>query len=166
MTTMRNSRHRIRKAILIIVAFVIIATIVGIIGNNVPDGNLGGPTVPPYATALPKPSTPAAEKVVSKSSQPTVEYVVTGSKAYVSYGPTGFTFAGTSPMHVARALATPGYYLLWAQLLHGGTVTVKILVNGKVTAQQTANGGMSVAEVEIDKNPYTGKWQDGNKPNF
>jgi hypothetical protein len=66
-------------------------------------------------------------------------------------------------MKVTQKLGSPVYYSLQAQLQGGGTVTVKILVNGTVTSKATATGGYNIATAEISRNPLTGQWTDTNQ---
>jgi hypothetical protein len=92
----------------------------------------------------------------------TITYTVTGSGgiAEVTYGPSGSSTTGTSPMKVTRPLGDPSYYALQAQLQGSGTVTVTIAVDGKVVSSGTANGGYNIAQAEISKDPLTGAWQN------
>ncbi len=52
-------------------------------------------------------------------------------------------------MHVTAKLGDPVYYSLQAQLQGGGSVTVKILVNGTVSSQSTATGGYNIASCPV-----------------
>jgi hypothetical protein len=92
----------------------------------------------------------------------TITYTVTGSGgvAEVTYGPSGSSTTGTSPMKVTRPLGDPSYYALTAQLQGSGTVTVTIAVDGKVVSKGTATGGYNIAQAEISKDPLTGAWQN------
>ena len=53
--------------------------------------------------------------------------------------------SGTVPMKVPRKLGSPIYHALTAQLQGSGSVTVKILVDGKVLSESTAAGGYNIA---------------------
>jgi hypothetical protein len=92
----------------------------------------------------------------------TVTFEVSGSYAQVTYGPAGSDTSGTVPMKVIEKLGSPVYYALQAQLQGGGSVTVKILVNGTVVSQGTATGGYNIAMAEIVDNPVSGQWEDTN----
>lgn len=94
----------------------------------------------------------------------TITYIVTGSSANVTYGPAGSDFTGSVPMNVSAPIGNnpAAYYALDAQLNGGGTVTVEILVGGKVISSATATGGYNIATAEIDQNPLTGQWENTN----
>ena len=121
-------------------------------GGSTADGTQPVPSAP-AAAAAPK-STRAA------AAAQTVTYEVTGSSADVTYGPAGSTLSGTVPMKVTAKLGDPIYYSLQAQLQGGGSVSVKILVNGIVISQGTASGGYNIATAEISQDPLTGQWTD------
>lgn len=54
-------------------------------------------------------------------------------------------------------------YYVRAQLpAGGGTVTVEILVNGKVLSTGTASGGDHIAWAQICPGPTTGQWKSCN----
>ena len=96
---------------------------------------------------------------------PTLTYQVTGSSAAdVTYGPAGSTLSGATPMKVNAKLGNAIYYSLTAQLQGGGSVTVKILINGKVISESNATGGYNIATAEISQDPLTGEWTDTNSP--
>ena len=88
----------------------------------------------------------------------TVTFEVAGSPAKVTYGPAGSSIAGKVPMKVTQKLGTPLFYSLEAQLQGGGSVTVKILIDGAAVSRGTASGGYNIAMAEISVNPLTGKW--------
>jgi hypothetical protein len=92
----------------------------------------------------------------------TVTYETSGSAAQVTYGPAGTSLNGKVPMKVTAKLASPVFYSITAQLQGGGSVTVKILVNGKVVSKATATGGYNIASAEISQDPLSGKWTDIN----
>ncbi|MGH3244671.1 MAG: hypothetical protein ACRDOI_00435 [Trebonia sp.] len=107
------------------------------------------------------PAAPAASHPAAAA--PTVTYEVTGSAAAdVTYGPAGSTLSGTVPMKVSAKLGSPIYCSLTAQLQGGGSVRVKILVNGVVISQGMANGGFNIATAEISQDPFSGRWTDVN----
>jgi hypothetical protein len=112
----------------------------------------------------PAPSAPAAaadpKSTRAAAAAQTVTYEVTGSPADVTYGPAGSTLSGTVPMKVTAKLGDPIYYSLQAQLQGGGSVIVKILVNGIVISQGTASGGYNIATAEISQDPLSGQWTD------
>lgn len=92
----------------------------------------------------------------------TVEYIVTGSPADVTYGPSGSSLSGHSGMHVTKKLGSPSYYSISAQLTGSGKVTCEIKVKGKVVSKGTATGSYNIAMCEIVKDPFGGSWQDAN----
>jgi hypothetical protein len=95
----------------------------------------------------------------------TLTYEVIGSSAAdVTYGPAGSTLSGAIPMNVNAKLGKAIYYSLTAQLQGGGSVTVKILINGKVISESKATGGYNIAIAEISQDPLTGEWTDTNSP--
>lgn len=114
------------------------------------------PTVAVSQAAAPAGSTAAAAQ--------TVTYVVTGSPADVTYGPTGTELAGTVPMNKTAAIPPkpPLYYSVSAQLQGSGTVSCEIKISGKVISSSTASGGYQIASCEVSRDPFTGEWQDTN----
>ena len=112
------------------------------------------------ATASLSSAPPTASSSAAQQQQQTITYEVTGSPANVTYGPAGSSLSGTVPMKVTAKLGDPLYYSLQAQLQGGGSVTVKILVNGTVISQGTASGGYNIAMAEISQDPLSGQWTD------
>lgn len=104
----------------------------------------------PVAAAIPQAAHAAA-------AARTVTYEVTGSAADVTYGAAGRTLRGTVPMRVTAKLGAPGYYSVRARLAGGGSVTVKILVDGQAASQGSATGGDNVATAEISQGPLSGQ---------
>jgi hypothetical protein len=121
-------------------------------------GSNSSSSAPPAGTQ----QTQAAAPASSAAAAQTVTYVVSGSHADVTYGPAGSDSSGTVPMNVTKPIAAPAYYAISAQLQGDGTVSCKILVDGKVVSQGTANGGYNIAQCEIVKDPISGQWQDTN----
>ena len=124
-----------------------------------PTGQATAGTQPQAApsTAVANASGPAAV--------PTLTYEVVGSSAAdVTYGPAGSTLSGAIPMKVNAKLGNAIYYSLTAQLQGGGSVTVKILINGTVISESNATGGYNIATAEISQDPLTGEWTDTNSP--
>ena len=76
----------------------------------------------------------------------------------MTYGPSGSDIAGRSPMMVTAPLGNAQYYAVVADLLGNGTVTVEILVNGKVISTGTAAGGYNIARAQISQGPTVGEW--------
>lgn len=109
------------------------------------------------AAAPPQGSAPAKAPAAQ-----TVTYVVTGSAADVTFGPSGSDYTGSVPMRVSKPLGTPSYYSINAQLQGDGSVSCQILVNGSVVSQGTASGGYQIASCEIVQDPFSGAWQDAN----
>lgn len=108
------------------------------------------------------PSSPAAAAAKSSSpAAPELTYVVTGAPdADVTYGPAGSGLTGHVPMRVTARLGSAAYYSVDAQLNGSGSVTVEILVGGKVISSGRASGGYNVATAEITQDPLTGKWEN------
>jgi hypothetical protein len=104
-------------------------------------------------------ATPAAAPVHHRK---IVTYVVTGSPADVTYGPAGSDLNGDVPMHVTKKLKHPAFYAISAQLQGGGSVRCEIKVNGKVVSKAHATGGYNIADCEITRNIFSGKWEDTN----
>jgi hypothetical protein len=110
------------------------------------------------------PSAPASNATSSAPPQKqTVTYIVTGSDADVTYGPSGSDYSGSVPMRITKSLGTPDYYAIDAQLQGDGTVSCQILVDGKVISQATASGGYNIASCEISQDPFSGNWEDTNQ---
>lgn len=118
-------------------------------------------SAPAAGTQQTQAAAPAAAKAKAPAAE-TVTYEVAGSAADVTYGPAGSDYSGSVPLNVTKPLGTPSYYAISAQLQGGGTVSCKILVDGKVISQGTASGGYQIASCEIVQDPLTGGWQDTN----
>jgi hypothetical protein len=88
-----------------------------------------------------------------------VTYVVTGSAANVTYGPTGSDYTGTAPLSVTRPLGQPQFYSINAQVTGNGTVTCKLQVDGVTIATGSASGESSVASCEIQQG-LNGSWEE------
>lgn len=106
----------------------------------------------------PKSSSPAA------ASGSTITYIVTGSAADVTYGPSGSDASGSVPMRKTATIPAdpPVDYSIEAQLQGSGSVTCEILVGGKVVSKSAASGSYNIASCEILQDPFSGKWQDAN----
>lgn len=126
------------------------------LGDDLATRYPGEQLVVEYARELPtaQPSHEPARQAVT--------YVVRGSSADVTYGPEGSNFSGSVPMRVTKHLGHPQYYAISAQLNGAGSVTCKILVDGKVISKATATGGYNIADCEISPDPFSGKWEDTN----
>lgn len=135
---------------------VIIAVIAG--------GSSSSSSAPPAVQqpAAPAPAQPAAKAAPKPAAAQTVTYVVTGSAADVTYGPTGSDSSGTVPMKVTQKLGSPLYYAITAQLQGDGSVSCKIEVNGAVISSSTATGGYNIAQCEIGQAPLSGAWTNDN----
>jgi hypothetical protein len=105
-----------------------------------------------------------AARQAARRAANTITYVVTGSSANVTYGPAGTNLSGSVPMNVSAPIGNnpAAYYAVDAQLNGGGTVSVEILVGGKVISSATASGSYNIASAEIDQNPLTGQWENTN----
>jgi hypothetical protein len=115
----------------------------------------------PAAGLQPAQAAPPAQSSAPAAVQ-TVTYVVTGSAADVTYGPSGSDYSGNVPMHVSKPLGSPVYYSISAQLQGAGTVSCKIEVDGKTVSSSTATGGYNIASCEISQDPLSGQWTDTN----
>lgn len=126
-------------------------------------GGSGSSAAPAASSGVQQPAALPADSAPQSSAAPqTVTYEVTGSSADVTYGPAGSDYSGSVPMHVTKPLGTPVYYAISAQLQGGGTVSCKILVDGKAVSSSTATGGYNIAQCEISQDPLSGNWQDTN----
>ena len=157
----RRKRHTARNVLLsigglIVLIIIIVAAASG--GGKKSPAAAGGAASSPQASAPPS----AAAKTGAKATRQTITYVVTGSNAQVTYGPTGSGLNGHVPMHVTRKLRNPEYYSISAQLQGGGAVTCKILVDGKVLSTAKATGSYNIAQCEIVQDPVSGNWQSAN----
>ena len=112
--------------------------------------------VTPLQTAAAVPPVHSAAAAKAPAAQ-TVTYQVEGSAADVTYGPAGSNFSGSVPLNVTQPLASPLYYAITAQLQGSGSVSCRILVDGKVVSQSTASGGYNIADCEISQG-FTGSW--------
>jgi len=156
----RRKRHRGLKFTLGVVGgFFVIIIIASVASGGGTSGSTG--TNAAVSTTAPAPSQAAAAAPVKPARQ-TVTYVVNGSPADVTYGPDGSDASGTVPMRVKAKLGHPQYYAITAQLNESGTVSCKILIDGKVISRATASGAYEIADCEADQNPLTGQWEDTN----
>jgi hypothetical protein len=117
------------------------------------------------SSSPPAASQPAAPAQTQAAAAPdTVTYVVTGSDADVTYGPSGSNQAGSVPLNQTADIPSdpPLYYAVQAQLQGGGTVSCQIEVDGTVISSSTASGGYNIAQCEIGQDPLTGNWEDDN----
>ena len=94
----------------------------------------------------------------SQSSPQQVTYVVTGSAAHVTYGPSGANFEGTGPLSVSQPLGQPQFYSINAQLTGGGSVTCLLKVDGVTIASNSASGSGNIASCQMDQN-LNGSWE-------
>ena len=94
----------------------------------------------------------------SQSTSQQVTYVVTGSAAHVTYGPSGANFEGTGPLSVSQTLGQPQFYSINAQLTGGGSVTCLLKVDGVTIASNSASGNGNIASCQMDQN-LNGSWE-------
>jgi hypothetical protein len=94
----------------------------------------------------------------AQSTPQQVTYVVTGSLAHVTYGPSGGGFEGTGPLSVSQPLGQPQFYSINAQLTGGGSVTCLLKVDGVTIASDSASGSGNIASCQIDQN-LNGSWE-------
>jgi hypothetical protein len=95
-----------------------------------------------------------------QSSPSTVEFIVNGSPADVTYGPSGSSLSGTVPLNAAGQIPSPApaFYAVNAQLQGAGAVTCEIRVDGAVISTARATGGYNIAICEISQGP-SGDWE-------
>lgn len=155
------ARHK-ALAGLFIFAGVIIIIIVAANSGGSPSPSGGAATAGTQPSASAPSATPKAPATKAAATKQTITYEVTGSAADVTYGPAGSSLSGTVPMKVTAKLGDPVYYSVTAQLQGGGSVTVKILIDGTVISHGTATGGYNIATAEISKDPLSGQWADTN----
>jgi hypothetical protein len=93
----------------------------------------------------------------------TVEFIVSGSPADVTYGPSGSSLSGSVPLHMAGHIPSPvpAFYAINAQLQGAGAVSCEIKVDGKVISAARATGGYHIAICEISQGP-SGDWENDN----
>ena len=94
----------------------------------------------------------------SQSTSQQVTYVVTGSAAHVTYGPSGANFEGTGPLSVSQPLGQPQFYSINAQLTGGGSVTCLLKVDGVTIVSNSASGSGNIASCQMDQN-LNGSWE-------
>jgi hypothetical protein len=136
-------------------------------GKSAGSGSAASPaastSVPAAAASSPAASPPAANSPAAvHHASHTVTYIVWGSPAQVTYGPSGSDLDGTVPMRKTAALHDVSYYAISAQLQGAGKVSCEIRVNGKVIARSAATGAYNIAQCEIGQDPLTGAWQSDN----
>lgn len=107
-------------------------------------------------------SAPVTHAAAPKHHKQTVTYVVSGSSADVTYGPSGSDFTGHVPMDITAPLRSADFYSITAQLGGSGSVTCEIKVNNRVVSRANADGGYNIASCEISQDPFSGKWTDTN----
>jgi hypothetical protein len=160
----------------IVGAIVVISVISSIAGGGKKndDKPAAAPAATASATQADTDSQPAAEPATKAAAAPkktkakpkpppdTVEYIVTGSRAEVTYGPAGSSLSGHSPMTVKKPLGHPTFYSVTAQLSGSGKVTCKIEIKGKVISQATATGSYNLAMCEVMQDPMGDGWIDAN----
>jgi len=95
--------------------------------------------------------------VSARSGPRTVTYLVTGSPAVVTYGPTGMVFMSGVPLDRTERLRAPLYYDIRARLRGGGLVRCAIKVGRRVVVRATAEGRHGVAVCEVSQDP-AGRW--------
>ena len=90
----------------------------------------------------------------------TVEFIVSGSAADVTYGPSGSSLSGSVPLDVSVTIPSPvpSYYAINAQLQGAGAVTCEIKVDGAVISAGHATGGYNITTCEIIQGP-SGDWE-------
>jgi hypothetical protein len=94
----------------------------------------------------------------------TVEFIVSGSPADVTYGPSGSNIQGSVPLDAKEHIPStpPVYYAVSAQLNGSGTVSCEIKIGGRVISSGTASGSYNIASCEVVQDPISGGWQDAN----
>jgi len=153
----RRRRHRGLKIFASIVGGLVVLII---IGAALGGGKSKTPTL--AANMATNSAAPAAPPSAAAHHRQTITYVVIGSAADVTYGPTGTDRKGHVPMRVTHRLGNPQFYSITAQLSGGGRVRCKILIDGKAISTAAATGSYNIASCEISKDPLSGKWSDSN----
>jgi hypothetical protein len=144
-------KGRGKTIVIFAVSFVVvfIAVVAARGGSNQPASPAAAPasSAPADTAGTPASSAPASKAAApaSKAAAETVTYVVTGSKADVTYGPSGSSFSHKVPMNVTKPLGSPQYYSISAQLQGGGNVSCELKVNGKTLSKASASGGVPAA---------------------
>lgn len=140
----------------------IVALIAALGASHSSSSSSAAPAVLP--SAVPVQTVAAANSAApAKPAAHTLTYVVTGSAADVTYGPTGTNVGGTVPLNISGPLGDPLYYSIQAQLQGGGTVSCELEIDGKVISSSTASGGYNIAMCEISRDPLSGQWTDTNQ---
>ena len=139
-----------------VLLLVIVAVAQGASKTDLSSDSASASTPGSSATAV---ATPAAAKITKH----TVRLVVTGSPADVTYGHGGSSTHATVPMNVTEPLlGSATDYTVTAVLSDtGGTVKVKIYIDGKLIAHAKAIGAFQVADAVITRNLFTGQWESG-----
>ncbi len=158
-------RHKVLTGLIAVGSLALVGGIAFAAGKSSSSSPPAASSRPAALPAAPsRESVPASPAVSASPAAPAtlqiVTYVVTGSAAHVTYGPSGSDLTGTAPMSAASTLGDPPYYSIRAQLEGGGTVTCKLEVDGKVISVSTASGGYAIAVCEISRDPVTGQWEN------
>jgi hypothetical protein len=97
---------------------------------------------------------------VQQQQPSTVEFIVSGSPADVTYGPSGSGLSGSVPLDASVTIPSPApaYYAVNAQLQGGGEVTCEIRVDGAVISAGRATGSYNITTCEIIQGP-SGDWE-------
>lgn len=138
----------------------LLVVVIAVVASNHGSGQAPAPAAP---TSAPAPAAAAAASSPAPAGAAVITYVVTGTPgADVTYGPAGSDLTGSVPMRVRQKLGDAAYYAIQAQLQGSGSVTVQILINGRVISSGHATGGYNIANAEIVQDPLTGKWENAN----
>jgi hypothetical protein len=155
---MRLIPRTIPGKILAIIGGIVLALVIVAVAQGASKTNLSSASVstdsPPTSTATP---------VVQEVSNHYIKLVVTGSPADVTYGHGGSSTHGTSPMNVTEVLpdSVNDYTLTAVVGDQGGTVKVKIYIDGKLIAHAKATGPIQAADAVVVRNQFTGHWESG-----
>lgn len=152
------AQHKALTGLFVFVGLITIIVAANAGGSSSSSGGTAATGTQP-GTSAPAAAPKATQTVTTAQ---TITYEVTGAAADVTYGAAGSSLSGTVPMKVTAKLGDPIYYSLTAQLQGGGSVTVKILIDGTVISQGSATGGYNIASAEISQDPLSGQWVDTN----
>jgi hypothetical protein len=86
-------------------------------------------------------------------------YIAEGDRAQITYGRGTAMKDGGAPLDVVAHYYKGGTYTIIASLDdNGNSVTVKIVINGKVIGKATATQDYPTASVSVYRDYVTGKW--------
>ena len=164
----RKKRTGLKIFLASIGTFVLLLIVVSVALNGSSNGtpeasSSGASSAAPSPISAPASQAAAPQPSPTPAAPDTVTFIVNGSPADVTYGPSGSDLIGTVPMSKTLTIpsSAPSYYAVSAQLQGDGTVSCQIQVDGKTISTATATGSYNIADCEISQD-FTGSWQDTN----